>query len=57
MIENEIRRVVFKLPEESNNTDTHDIPANKNIFDKGENISIKSSKNGTIYCGDIVRFL
>lgn len=54
--ENEIKEKVFKLPSEKNNCDIHDIPAVKNIFDNTENISIKTTKNNTIDCADILRF-
>ena len=54
--ENIIRALVFGIPSESNNTDTHDIPSEKNKFDSNENISIKSTGCLTIECGDILRF-
>lgn len=54
--ENEIKKYVFDLPEDNNNTDIHDIPAEKNKFNKNENISIKTTKSLTICCGDIKRF-
>ena len=54
--ENSIRESVFDLPFDPNNTDKYDIPAEKNRFDPNENISIKSSGNGNIDCGDIIRF-
>lgn len=56
LAENPIRELVFGIPPESNNTDIHDIPSNKNNFDSNENISIKSTGNLTIDCGDILRF-
>jgi hypothetical protein len=54
--ENLIKSYIFNLPEDKNNTDLHDIPKEKNIFDKNENISIKSTLSNTIYCGDIINF-
>ena len=54
--ENFIREKVFEIPFDPNNTDKYDIPAEKNRFDPNENISIKSSGNGNIDCGDIIRF-
>ena len=54
--ENLIRELVFDIPFDPNNTDKYDIPAEKNRFDSNENISIKSSGNGNIDCGDIIRF-
>ena len=56
LAENPIRELVFNLPQESNNTDTHDIPSEKNKFDSNENISIKATGGLTIDCGDILRF-
>jgi len=56
LAENPIRELVFDIPSESNNTDTHDIPSEKNKFDSNENISIKSTGNLNIDCGDILRF-
>jgi hypothetical protein len=54
--ENIIRHKVFKMPAESNNTETHDIPADMNILDKNENCSIKTTGSQTIFCSDISRF-
>lgn len=54
--ENDIRSKVFNLPIENNNTDMHDIPKDKNKYNKNENCSIKTSGSWTIYCGDILRF-
>ena len=56
-IENEIRKHVFGLEEEKNNTDKHDIPSHKNRFDHKENISIKTSSSLRVCCGDIMRFM
>ena len=55
VFENMIRER-FQLPSETNNTNTHDIPKNQNIFDDNENISIKTTKDTGIMCGDILRF-
>ena len=54
--ENEIRKSVFGLSEESNNTNTHDIPCEKNKYNDIENVSIKTTGSMTIYCADISRF-
>ena len=54
--ENIVKEVVFGLPKEKNNTDTHDIPKHKNKFNSKENCSIKTTTNKTICCGDILRF-
>lgn len=54
--ENLIRELVFDVPFDPNNTDKYDIPSEKNRFNPNENISIKSSGNGNIDCGDIIRF-
>lgn len=55
-IENSVRKEIFDLPTELNNTDKHDIPKNKNIYNENENCSIKTTTNKTICCGDILRF-
>tara|TARA_Y100001958_G_scaffold93013_1_gene63485 strand:+ start:12894 stop:13739 length:846 start_codon:yes stop_codon:yes gene_type:complete len=52
--ENDVRRV-FGLGEESNNTDIHDIPCEKNKFNAHENISIKVAGGSSIDCGDWIR--
>lgn len=54
--ENSIRSLVFKLTEESNNTDKHDIPFTKNNFNGQENVSIKVTGGSSIDCADIIRF-
>ena len=54
--ENSIKTIVFNLPLENNNTDTHDIPKDKNKYNKNENCSIKTTGSTTIYCADILRF-
>ena len=41
--ENEIRKNIFCLEEEKNNTDKYDIPKEKNKLNKNENISLKST--------------
>ena len=54
--EDDIRVKVFKCEKKNNNIDKYDIPCKENIYDKNENISIKTSKNFDIYCSDILRF-
>jgi len=54
--ENEIRKKVFLLPTETNNTDKYDIPCEQNSFNQNENCSIKTTGSETIYCGDILSF-
>lgn len=54
--ENYIRKIVFGLSEEQNNTDIHDIPSYKNKFDINENVSIKTTCGSNIDCADIIRF-
>lgn len=54
--ENSIRTSVFQLPEETNNTDTHDIPKELNPIDDNENVSIKCTGSTTICCGSLKRF-
>lgn len=54
--ENNIREDVFNLPIHNNDTDTHDIPKNKNGYDDNENCSIKTTGSNLICCGDILRF-
>ncbi len=56
LFENNIRERVFDLPTETNNTDTHDIPKDKNKYNNNENVSIKTTKSTTICCSDILRF-
>ena len=56
VFENEIKRKIFNLPEERNNTSTHDIPRSKNIFDSSENVSLKTTGSSTLYLGDVLRF-
>ena len=54
--DSEIRQNVFDLPACINDTEKFDVPHNKNKFNKHENISIKTSGNTNIDCGDILRF-
>jgi len=54
--ENSIRKNVFDLPKEPNNTDKYDIPKDKNKYNQNENCSIKTTGSTTICCGDIIRF-
>ena len=54
--ENSTRETIFDLPVEKNNTDKHDIPKQKNKYNKNENCSIKTTGSKTIYCSDILRF-
>jgi hypothetical protein len=53
--DNEIR-VGFGLPACINDTTKYDIPCEQNKFNCIENISIKTSGNNNIDCGDILRF-
>lgn len=55
-VENSVRLNVFGLLPEKNNTDTHDIPKEKNKYNKNENISIKTTGSSTIFCSDLKRF-
>ena len=54
--DNMIRVNVFKLPACKNDTKKYDVSCSENIFDKEENISIKTSGSKNIDCGDILRF-
>ncbi len=54
--ENIIRKNVFCLEEEKNNTDKYDIPKEKNKLNKNENISLKSTGSDCICMSDILRF-
>ena len=56
IFENIIRTMVFNLPEHMNDTNVYDIPCSENPHDPTENVSIKTTGNDTIYCGDIMRF-
>ena len=53
--DNEIRVKVFGLGQCVNDTKKYDIAAEENKFDPEENISIKTSSNNNIDCGDICR--
>jgi len=52
----EIREKVFCLPSSKNDTKKYDICCLENKFNNQENISIKTSSNNNIDCGDILRF-
>lgn len=54
--DNEIREKVFGLPSCKNDTKKYDICCFENKYDLEENISIKTSSNNNIDCGDILRF-
>ena len=54
--ENMIRKEVFDLNEERNNTDKYDIPKEKNKLNENENVSIKTTGNDNICTSDILRF-
>jgi hypothetical protein len=54
--DNEIRVKVFHLGQCKNDTKKYDIDASENRFDLEENVSIKTSSNNNIDCGDICRF-
>lgn len=54
--ENEIKEKVFGLGIEKNNTDKHDICCSNNKYNPNETISIKTTGNTSIDCGDILRF-
>lgn len=54
--DSEIRVKCFDLPECINDTTKYDICCENNKFNSEENISIKTSCNNNIDCGDILRF-
>jgi hypothetical protein len=54
--DSEIRTAVFGLNQCINDTRKYDIEAEENKFDPQENVSIKTSSNNNIDCGDILRF-
>lgn len=54
--DNEIRVNVFNVSQCVNDTIKYDIPCENNKFNSNENISIKTSGNNNIDCGDIIRF-
>ena len=55
--ENSIRQNVFNLPLQKNDTNIHDIPKEQNLYNKHENISIKTTGSSRIDCGDILRIM
>jgi hypothetical protein len=54
--DNEIRTKVFKLNDCINDTKKYDIDYFENIYNKDENVSIKTTCGDSIDCGDILRF-
>jgi hypothetical protein len=54
--DNEIREMVFGLDACKNDTKKYDICCSENKFNSTENVSIKTSSNNNIDCGDILRF-
>lgn len=54
--DSEIRETVFCLSACKNDTTKYDICCDKNKFNSCENVSIKTSCNNNIDCGDILRF-
>jgi hypothetical protein len=54
--DSEIRVKVFGLNQCINDTKKYDIGSEENKFDPEENVSIKTSANNNIDCGDILRF-
>ena len=54
--DNEIRENVFNVPQCINDTLKYDVPCEHNKFNSNGNISIKTSGNNNIDCGDIIRF-
>jgi len=54
--DSDIRTAVFGLNQCINDTKKYDIEAEENKFDHEENVSIKTSSNNNIDCGDILRF-
>jgi hypothetical protein len=54
--DSEIREKVFGLSSCKNDTKKYDICCSENKYDIEENISIKTSSNNNIDCGDILRF-
>jgi hypothetical protein len=54
--DSEVRQVVFGLPACINDTTKYDVCCENNKYDSNENISIKTSGNNNIDCGDILRF-
>lgn len=56
IVENSIRELVFNIQKKVNDTNTHDIPKEENIFNSNENCSIKTTGSNTICCSDLLRF-
>jgi septum formation inhibitor MinC len=54
--DSEIREKVFGLSSCKNDTKKYDISCSENKLDSQENVSIKTSSNNNIDCGDILRF-
>ena len=54
--DSEVKQVVFGLPACRNDTAKYDVYCENNKYDSNENISIKTSGNNNIDCGDILRF-
>jgi len=54
--DSEIREKVFGLPACKNDTKKYDVGCTENKFNSKENVSIKTSSNNNIDCGDILRF-
>ena len=54
--DSEIREKVFGLSACKNDTKKYDISCLENTLDPEENVSIKTSSNNNIDCGDILRF-
>jgi hypothetical protein len=54
--DSEIREKVFGLASCKNDTKKYDICCSENKLDPRENVSIKTSSNNNIDCGDILRF-
>ena len=54
--ENNIRKNIFGLNIDNNNTNIHDISFSENKLNNNENISIKTTSSNTICCGDLLRF-
>jgi len=54
--DSEVRQIVFGLPACINDTTKYDVCCENNKYNTNENISIKTSGNNNIDCGDILRF-
>ena len=57
IFENIIKSEVFNITEKIPYTSIHDIPKKYNIFDKDENVSIKTTSSNIICCGCPFRYL